>query len=157
MAEEAADHKMNQELGINENKNKSPEGGKNTLVEAYNAWSAGLGSYSVQAAYAIIAANWAVHAKTESILLNCYSTWSMGICVGFISVNILLVWFITELHNCRINKAMTSPEWWQREYDKRAKTRWPYTWAIETLSLWLRIIKGFAPISAGLFFILSLK
>jgi len=147
---------MNQEFIVKENTDKSPEEGKKKLIERYNAWSAGLGGYSVHAAYAIIAANWAVHTKTESIIKNLFAAWSIGICVGFISINIFMVWLITELLNSRIKKAMQNVEWWQREFSRRATTKWPYTWGIETLSLLLRLIKALAPITAGLLFILSL-
>ena len=132
----------------------TPEKGKKDLTEAFNAWTAGLAIYSVQATYAIIAANWAVHSR--QFLSNRYAMWSIGVCVGFIMVNILLVWVITEFHGYRMNKAYSDKSWWLKEYNKRALTKWPYSRKIEYTSFVLRIIKGLAPIAAGILFILSL-
>ena len=129
---------------------------KKELTDAYNDWSTGLGKYSVQAAYAIIAANWAVHTKPNTILSNKFATWSIGICVAFITINIFMVWRITEKHYKRLLDAEEDKDGWEKEYQNRANTKFPYTQEIEYWSKFLRQIKALAPIAAGILFVFSL-
>jgi hypothetical protein len=79
----------------------------------------------------------------------------MAICVSFIMFNIFFVGLITEMHYYRLNKAIKNSEWWLKEFKGQNKD-WPYTWKIEICSLLLRIVKIFAPITAGLFFLMSI-
>jgi hypothetical protein len=146
---------MNEEKN-NMNESNGLKDAKEKLTDAYNDWSAGLGVYSVQAAYAIIAANWAVHAKPDSILSNRYATWSIFTCIAFISINIFMVWRITEMHYDRISDAEKDNNWWLKEYENRNHTKFPYTQEIESWSKFLRKLKGLAPIAAGTLFLFSL-
>lgn len=139
-----------------EKRQKPPEEGQKELLESAKTWSTGLGTLSVQAAYAIIAANWAVHRIPDTILTNRFATWSIGICIGFISINILLTGITTELLRSRWQKAEDTPDWWKSECERQAETKWPFTDSIEALGFGLRMLKIIAPILAGLFFLISL-
>ena len=145
---------MNNQLDLQQNNSEKLERGISQLSEGYNAWSEGLGTYSVQSVYAIIGANWAVHSGANKILLNPYSKWSMAICVSFIIFNIFFVGLISEMHYYRLNKAIKNSEWWLKQF--RENKDWPYTLKIERCGLTLRIVKVFAPITAGFLFLLSI-
>jgi len=137
-----------------ESEDRTPEDGRKLLVEAFDYWTGALSSFSNQAAYAIIAANWAVHSKSSFEIY--WAKWSIGLSVGLITVNILMVLIIAELHDYRKTKAYNKRGWWQQEYENRRDTRWPYTKTIERTCFWFRIIKGSVPGIAGICFIWSL-
>ncbi len=136
-----------------EGSTRSTEDGIKELQSGYSAWSASLANYSVEATYAVIVANWAVHSRT--VLNNGCALLSIIICIVFLAFNILLVWIITELHCSRLNKALSSHAWWIEQHKMRKYTRWPYTQGIESTAFFLRIVKGLVPVLAGTFFILS--
>jgi hypothetical protein len=146
---------MNKDPNQQQNISKKLKEGISQLTDAYNAWSGGLGTYSVQSVYAIIGANWAVHSRAEKILSNPYSKWSMAICISFIMFNIFFVGLITEMHYYRLDKAIKKPKWWLKESKEQNKD-WPYTWKIEICSLLLRIVKVIAPFTAGFLFLKSI-
>lgn len=135
---------------------ESPESGKEKLRDCYNDWSEAVAKYSIQAAYAIIAANWAVHGRVNVFIGNIWATWSIALCIVLISFNIVVVWWMAELSRKRWYKAEKQQEWWKEEFQKRNKTKWPYSWGIETLALIHRFAKMILPLIAGLFFLVSL-
>jgi hypothetical protein len=146
---------MNQEKELFD---KTIQEGTSDLLETFNAWSSGLSNYSVQATYAIIAANWAVFASADSIMKAPWALWSIGVCVLFLSINILGVGVITEMHHNRLRKALHEHKWWMAEYECRNEknSEWPYTVATETWSLRLRLLKIVAPLIAGFLFIIAI-
>ena len=96
-----------------EDKSRVMENGQKELLDAFNIWSDGLSRHSVQAVYAIIAANWATHVlPSKSILTDTLATWSMGICIAFVVANIILTGTITELHRDRWREAEDRTEAW---------------------------------------------
>lgn len=134
----------------------TPQEGKEELRRYADEWSTAVGSLGIQATYAIIAANWAVHSNAGKVLGNMYAAISMGLCIGFLLIALLLTETMTELLRNRWQRAEDSPEWWSREWKEKATSRWPFTDGIERLARWLRYFKVCSPIVAGLFFILSL-
>jgi len=85
-----------------EDKSSVMENGQKKLLGAFNIWSAGLSRHSVQAVYAIIAANWATHVKPNNpILTDKLAVWSMAFCILFIIANILITAILTKLHKTR--------------------------------------------------------
>jgi len=134
----------------------TPEQGWQKLIDTYRSWNEMLGGVGIQATYAIIAANWAVHSRADRIINNTCALWSIAICIVVISVNVLLVWLISQLLSWRIRQADEHVEWWTTEHKKRSESRWPFSRAMEGWSFCRRIIISFGPIVAGILFILSL-
>jgi hypothetical protein len=89
-------------------------------------------------------------------LTNHFATISVGVCVVFLMLVILMTELMTEWLRHRWQRAVDKPEWWILQWEHRGDTKWPYTEGIERLARWLRYLKSGAPIAAGLFFIISL-
>jgi hypothetical protein len=130
--------------------------GQESLRIYYDEWSSAVGNLGVHVTYAIIAAIWAVYSGTDEILANPYALISIGICVFFLALNLLLSEIMTEWLRVRWQKAEDNKKWWIEEYKRRNETQWPYTKGIEQLGRWLRYMKTVAPVAAGASFIVSL-
>jgi len=147
---------MNQTRATGKEPEITPQEGKEELRCSYETWSAAVGSRGIQATYAIIAANWAVHSSAGKVLGNIYATISVGLCIGFLLIDLLFTELMTERIHYRWQRAEDTPDWWNREWRERATSKWPFTDGIENLALCLRYLKTYSPIMAGLFFIWSL-
>jgi hypothetical protein len=122
------------------------------INDQFNDWSSGLSTHSVQAIYAIIAANWAVHSNAAEILNNGAAKWSLIIGIGFLGLNILLVSLLTWLLDKRNQYIAENLNRWEEEFgkSKNIKGVWPYTPFMNKLSTALHILRFAAPsTSAG--------
>jgi hypothetical protein len=129
------------------------------IHERYNVWSSGLSSHSLQATYAIIAANWAVHGSTAGeIISNKCALLSIIIAVGFLGFNICLTSWLTENLKDRLNFINADNDRWAKEFGnpENIKGPWPYTKTANTLSFILHKLRLLAPVTAAGFFIASL-
>ncbi|MBN2438511.1 MAG: hypothetical protein JXL20_07905 [Deltaproteobacteria bacterium] len=128
------------------------------IGQDFNDWCFILTSHSLQAAYAIIAANWAVHGTAQEILGNWFSKWSMVFVFLFIGVNLLATRWMICMHYRQFLYAEEDPARWAKEFQESRGKRsfWPYTKKIEYLGIMLRGIKTWAPVLAALLFVLSL-
>lgn len=128
------------------------------LYGGFNDWSSSIAAHGMQAAYSIIAANWAVHGDANGILSNSYAKTSMTIIVSFIGLNLLLTGWMTILYKRRINYANDDKGRWNIEFEKEndRSSSWPYTTFIEQLGSVMRFLKVSFPILAGVIFVLSL-
>ena len=127
----------------------------------FNAWCELLTTHSMQACYALIAANWAVHGNIQHILCNIYSKWSIAIVLGFIGINLLLNWLMVQFHFSQYIHAERDIDAWTKEYiDYKDhvgdRTYWPYYKRIEYLGHFFRFIKMIFPFIAAVLFIKSL-
>ena len=95
------------------------EAGKKRVAENTNRWNASLETLSVQLCYAIIAANWAVHTDTDSILDNRAATWSLAIAVTFLALNVVLVGINTQIMWKRMYDVEHDPTWWTAEAKRK--------------------------------------
>lgn len=152
----------------NRRRNENAGDYANEIFDSYNAWSAGLGTYSVQAVYALIAANWAVHTNASGILGNVFAKFSIIVAVVFLGLNILATGLISRLCNKRVEHSEDCDRW-DREFKetqdipegttgkrKKELKAWPYTSLIQNVGSFIRILKIWAPVLAGVLFILSL-
>lgn len=136
---------------------KSPETAISQLNVDFNDWSAILSHNSVNASYAIIAANWAVHGSSGNIIGNNAAKWSIGIAISFLGVNLLASFLMSKMHYDQFLYAEQNTERWESEWRNSKKQRhWPYTKGIEVLGVTIRRIKVIAPIASCLLFIASL-
>lgn len=128
------------------------------LGQDFNDWSSILTTHSVQASYAIIAANWAVHSNANSILANCFSKWSLVIILSFLGLNLLCTQLMIHMHYRQYLYAEKNSERWQKEFIETRGTRtyWPYTKNIEHLGIFMRWLKVWAPVISTFLFIISL-
>ena len=137
---------------------KSAGEANNELYQGFNAWSAGLGTHSVHAAYALIAANWAVHSGANAILGNRWAKWSLAVVIVFLGLNLLCIWLMTALYRRRCSYADEDKARWAGEFEdaSAAGSPWPYTHTIECVGRFLEGLRILAPIAGGTLFILSL-
>jgi hypothetical protein len=128
------------------------------INDQFNDWSSGLSTHSVQAIYAIIAANWAVHSNAAEILNNGAAKWSLIIGIGFLGLNILLVSLLTWLLGKRNQYIAENLNRWKEEFGKAENIIgvWPYTPFMKKLATALHILRFAAPFTAASLFIASL-
>ena len=127
------------------------------LFVGFNAWSAGVSTYGVQTSYAIIAANWAVYGSADKILSNKLAVLSMIIIILFLGINLLCIGWVTKLYEDRCYYANDNKDRWKEEYDNRENLpAWPYTIFMERLGDFKHLLNIFAPVVAGVIFIVSL-
>jgi hypothetical protein len=132
--------------------------------EGFNAWSSGAPSFGRQMAYAIIAANWAVHATGDhlatSILSNHWAKCSMIVTLCYLGVNLILAWFMGILYDRRVTYTETDKDRWEREFNAyqtaSAESSWPYTMLIEMLGKLYRFINMFFPLLGGVLLVVSM-
>lgn len=142
-----------------EDKSEVMENGQKELLDAFNIWSDGLSRHSVQAVYAIIAANWATHVKPNNpILTDKLAVWSMAFCIAFIIVNIIITGILTKLHKDQWQEAEDNTESWIRDFHQRndKNSEWPFTKKIECYGTILHYLRIFVPLVAGSLFLISL-
>jgi hypothetical protein len=153
-------HEKKADTGIERSESKrfnSPESAISQLNLDFNDWSAILTHNSVNASYAIIAANWAVHGSSGNILGNSAAKWSIGITIIFLGVNLLASFLMSKMHYDQFLYAERNPEKWSSEWQNSKNHRhWPYTEGIEFLGVTIRRIKVIAPIVSCLLFVVSL-
>ena len=134
---------------------ESPGAGTKEVQDAFNAWCEILTAHSLQASYAIIAANWAVHRGLDAILGNAWAKWSMAVVVAFLGFNLLATGWMAYLHYRQMLYAGDDSQRWEREYQQELRY-WPYTKKIENLGCILRVVKVVAPCAAAVLFVISL-
>jgi hypothetical protein len=134
--------------------------GKANLKEFSGNWENALGTWSLQASYAIIAANWASHfQKASDILKNSSAKISIAIAIIFIILNILIAGVMIFLHRRRWKFAEEFPEKWKDEADLAKNStfhKWPFTKSIEFFGFSLMVSRIVCPFVSGSFFIGSL-
>ena len=128
------------------------------IYDGFNRWSSMLTKHSIEATFAIIAANWAVHGSTKMLLENINAKWSLIIAIAFLGINLLGTSLMTCCYGRRCTYADKDKNRWELEF--RAATSkqspWPYTCCIEWLGTFLRFFRTFAPTVSAWFFIKSL-
>ncbi|MBA7644511.1 hypothetical protein ES703_52255 [subsurface metagenome] len=132
--------------------------GLKQISKAFDDWCAILTRHSIQAAYAIIAANWAVHGNAQTVLDNVWSKLSLASVFIFLSLNLLATRWMIKLHYKHCLYADADPQQWKKDFEdsKARQTAWPYTEKIQNLGVWLRRLKIWAPVLAAVLFIISL-
>ena len=80
------------------------------LFDGFNDWCGALSSYSVQTAYAILAANWAVHGTANAILNNIPAKLSMVVVILFLGLHLLGLRWMALLYKNRSEYANVDEE-----------------------------------------------
>ena len=132
--------------------------GLQNVGKAFEDWGATLTNHSIQAAYAIIAANWIVHGDAQTVLGNTWSKLSLVLVFIFLGLNLLATRWMIKWHYEQYLYADANPERWKKDFErsKMEQTAWPYTKRIQRLGVWLRRLKVWAPVMAAVLFIVSL-
>ncbi len=128
------------------------------LVEAYTACSSALTKHSIEVAFAVIAANWAVYGGTREIITNLWARWSVVIALLFLGYNLVATRLMAQRNWDQIELAESDHEAWEKGFEQTAGTNdpWPYTKKIESLGHTMRAVKAFAPVVGAALFLLSL-
>jgi len=130
----------------------------NEIFDGYNDWSGTVSSHSLEASYALIAANWAVYGNKSAILASLWARWSLGIVITFLAVNLLLATLMTRLYVKRCKYADDDKDRWDEEFKNAANapSAWPYTDGIQTLGTVKEFASVIAPVTAGVIFVVGL-
>lgn len=135
--------------------------GLSSLGSAFDEWCALLTSHSLQACYALIGANWAVHGNVTEVFNNICAKWSIGLVLSFIGINLLTDFLMVHFHFHQFLHAEKDFDIWVDEYKKHksvigGRTYWPYNKTIENLGIVTRFLKLLLPFIATILFVLSL-
>ncbi len=133
--------------------NKKAKAGIEQLQGGFNSWTKGVGKYSTETIYGILGANWAVRSKPNEILADPWAMWSVGFCVIFLIVNLLVVYTMSEILERRIE--------WAKEHKhaffaERHNLAWPWTDCIEWVPGFRRLLCFLLPLMAAVCFLVSL-
>lgn len=128
------------------------------LFEGFNDWSANVSTHGMHTAYAVIAANWAVYGDAQAIIGNLWAKFSIAIIISFLGLNLFCTWLMTLCYTEQYDYADEDRERWSSEFEREkiVPSSWPYTKFIEQLGEFMRLLKVWAPIIGGIFFILGL-
>jgi hypothetical protein len=136
---------------------QSPEAASKEIFDGFNRWTISLTTYSTQAAYAPIAANWAVHGQFGLLSWNVYARLSVVFAISFLAVHMLIVWLMAHLYAVRCDYSDEDRERWTKEFEANETVRspWPYTKLIEDLGTHKRCLQALLPLTSGTLFIFS--
>lgn len=128
------------------------------IYTGFNDWSGTLASNSRQVAYALIAANWAVYGNADDILENTWARVSIAVVVVFLGINLICTGWMTRLYKLQCKYSDEDKLRWAQEYKvaEPGPSPWPYTNRIHALGGFMRILNIWAPVGAGVVFILGL-
>jgi hypothetical protein len=136
----------------------SPHQGREELRKQYEHWTGELGKRSIEAIYALIAGVWAL-SQAKAVAPGRGYIFAVGaVSVGLIFIGVNL-WFhrkIARLCGDRIDFTYTNPEQWIKEFEGRTSSykEFPFTKEIEGLGVRLGTWRFWAPVVAGIFFVL---
>lgn len=128
------------------------------IFDGFNKWSTAVGTYGIQSAYALIAANWAVYGGVQGITDNQWAKWSIIVVIIFLGLNLIATLRMAHLYGKRCDYANIDKNRWENEFNAEAEapSPWPYTSSIENLGDFIRHLKVWAPVLSGIFFIIGL-
>lgn len=129
------------------------------LHEHLNAWTSGLSRYGQQAAFALIAANWAVHGTRSAILSNQFAKWSIAVALLYLGTHLLLVGFLVFLVRRRHRYADDDRSRWMQDFareSKKKRSAWPYTNCIERTGEVMWCLHVIGPALSGVLLVISL-
>jgi hypothetical protein len=124
---------------------------------AYNDWTSSLGKHGLQLTFALMAANWALHGTTKSILDDWLSTASMLIALAYLTAFLSLTYWLVHEHRKCHDRTDADKVSWAKEFQESAssKSSWPYTKRCETLGDTLHFLHFAAPVSCGALLVMS--
>ena len=139
---------------MNERQKIDIEYGKSVLEKSHDDYSGQHGKYSIEATYAIIAANWAVYRDT--FFDNPFALLSVTLCICLISLNIYILWKVGGMFRKRYQEfeKFSIDELKNREED--FIDLFPFSKGIKNLSDKLSTLKMIIPLMAGGFFVLGI-
>jgi hypothetical protein len=137
---------------------KDPMGALKAVRDDYQYWTGKLTETSFQLSLAVIAANWAVFAKTETILQNWWALLSIGAVLITLGLNLLGARILGGLLRGRIRYAEKNAIRWDREFNESnsGANHFPYTKSIDNIAVVLRELKAWLPLLGGLSFLIAL-
>jgi hypothetical protein len=135
-----------------------PGAAQKDVQDDYEYWTGKLTDLSFQLSLAIIGANWAAFEKLDRILQNPWAKSSLSCVILGIAINLLGTKRLGELLRKRLKYAEADPGRWKREYvEAYGKAgHWPFTATTDGLARFLREIKTWFPLVAGLLFLIGL-
>jgi len=143
---------------INGEAKNRPQEALTELLDSFNAWTSILTSHSLNSAYALVGANWAVHGSANTIISNAWAKSSIIVILIFLGCNLVIDWRMGRLHFRQYLYAEENAQRWEMDYRNSIGKRdpWPYTTGIECLGKLLRFLKLVLPILSAIFLIVSL-
>jgi len=139
---------------MNDEQQVDIEYGKNVLKKSQDDYSGQHGKYSIEATYAIIAANWAVY--RETFFDNPFALLSVALCVCLISINIFVLWKVGGMFRERYKEFEKSSIDELKDREEEFKDIFPFSKGIKSLSDRLALLKMIIPLMAGGSFVLGI-
>lgn len=141
---------------------KAPGDASTELFTTFNVWTGKLSAYGPQIAFALIAANWAIHGTRTEMLANSWAQLSLLVSVTYLALLLPAMLLSIRLLRKQIEYADVDRARWEREAADNAslpigkKSHWPYTNEIYKLSIALHHCHVWSAFVSGSFLALSL-
>jgi len=128
------------------------------LHEHFGNWTAGLGKYGLQVAFALMAANWALHGANATLLHNPWAKWSMITAVIYLALLLLSMGFMVRESWLRREYADVDKARWAREFRAAADrpSPWPYSAAMERMGNLMAVLHVLGPMLSGALLMISI-
>lgn len=135
----------------------NPAEGLQAVGRWFDAWSRALSDRSVQLAYALVAANWAIFGSRDEIMNSSLAKLSISFALLFLALNLVISRVLVERLRSRFVFAESHPRKWEEEFMNSIgeSTPWPSTRAIDRLARTLREVRTWVPLTSGLFFLIA--
>ncbi|WP_322050623.1 hypothetical protein [Paraburkholderia bannensis] len=131
------------------------------LYATFNVWTGKLSAYGPQIAFALVAANWAIHGSRAQMLANTFAKWSLVVAVGYLAFLLPAMYLMIGLLRGRMNYADADRGRWEIEAAEDAalapgvKTSWPYNKRIDWSGRGLHLAHVLAAFVSGSLLALS--
>lgn len=136
----------------------SSSDGLRAVREDYLYWTGRLTETSFQLSLALIAANWAVFGSVQQILGSFWAKLSLLLVVVSLGLSVVGAKWMSELHRERVDYAAENLERWEKECSAALGRRdpWPFTSKIEQVGRWMRELRLWLTVLAGVAFLVAL-
>ena len=128
------------------------------LHDHFGNWTAGLGKYGLQIAFALMAANWALHGSNAALLRNPWAKWSMVVAVVYLALLLLSIGYMVRLSWQRREYADADKARWAAEFEANADrpSAWPYSPAMEHAGNAMAVLHVLGPLVSGALLMVSI-
>lgn len=127
------------------------------VQDTYDYWSGKLTDVTLQIAFALIGANWAIFNNVNGIVSNLWSKASMLCVLLALVANVIAALALSEMSNKRVTYAEADLVRWEAEFKDNSgkKVAWPFTETINGTGRFMRWIRATLIVLSGAFLIIG--
>jgi hypothetical protein len=122
------------------------------VQETYDYWSGKLNDITMQMAFALIGANWAIFGTVNGILANMWGKLSIVAVLLAMVFNVIAALALSQMNEAQMTYAESDLPRWQREYQASTgkNVAWPFTDRINGTARLMRWIRALLIVASGI-------